>query len=255
MPAPWISRFEVKPGRWVFVPSEESRSIGLELRTDLASIWDPPRFFYHLRSGGHVAALRAHLGNSVFVHLDIEDFFGCVSKTRITRCLKPLVGYEKARQIARESVVFHPTDKSRLMVPYGFVQSQLLASICLADSALGRYMTHLSESARAAISVYVDDIIISTRDSRVAHEIHAEIQNAAKRAHFRLRPKGNQVPSLEIRAFNIMLRENSMLVAGDRMIDFVTALRSSSSDAQKQGIVSYVETICPTQAQSLDDAS
>jgi hypothetical protein len=201
-----------------------------------------------------VAALRAHQCNSVFLHLDIEDFFGCVTKNRITRCLKPLVGYEKAREIARESVVFHPTEKNRLMVPYGFVQSQLLASICLAGSALGRYLIRLSDdSARAAISVYVDDIVISTRDPRIAADIYAEIQEAATRARFRLRPKGSNEPTAEIRAFNILLREDSMFVADDRMNKFETALRDSSSDAQKQGIVSYVGTINPTQARFLAD--
>jgi hypothetical protein len=91
MPLTWVHRFERKPGRWVFEPSEEAREEGAEIKALIESHWKPPSFYFHLRQGGHVAALRAHLASTWFVKLDIADFFGSVSRSRIARLLKEFV--------------------------------------------------------------------------------------------------------------------------------------------------------------------
>lgn len=70
----WSSRFELKPGAWVFVPTEETIKAGQDIKQALSARWKPPSNYYHLLSGGHVEALRAHAGNSWFIHLDIKDF-------------------------------------------------------------------------------------------------------------------------------------------------------------------------------------
>src|ERR1041384_3097719 len=93
----WSNKFEIKPGKWVFIPTVEMVKVGKEIKQAIEDYWKPPRYFYHLRAGGHVRALRAHLGNSTFVRLDIRDFFGSINKNRITRCLKVKFGHVKSR--------------------------------------------------------------------------------------------------------------------------------------------------------------
>ncbi len=100
----WHSRFELKPGRWVFTPTPECREIGREIKSTLERTWRPPKCFYHLRAGGHVAAVHAHEGKSFFFHTDIQDFFGAVNRTRATRCMKEFVGYaQESLRVGRDS--------------------------------------------------------------------------------------------------------------------------------------------------------
>jgi hypothetical protein len=247
----WSNRFEIKPGRWVFVPTPEARADGLLIKQGLEAKWVAPDYYYHLRKGGHVAALRAHVSNSNFLHLDIQDFFGSINRTRITRCLKSLVGYPIARRWAIDSTLRHPVEKKRMIVPYGFVQSQLVASICFFESALGRYLHRLSKRTGVAVSVYVDDVIVSTRDTVLINVLHNEVLTAATRARLGLNPTKSIGPAAEISAFNIVLSELSMSIHPERLKAFSVALASGASESQRQGILGYVESVCPTQLGAL----
>ena len=174
MSAKWLYRFELKPGRWVFVPSIDSVNLGREIKERLEQAWKIPKYHYHLRSGGHLSALRSHLQHAVFIRVDLRDFFGSLNRTRVTRSLKPFFGYDTARHWANASTVKHPIDSKRTIVPYGFVQSPIVASVCLRYSALGKYLQSLQKRDDLALSVYVDDIIISTDEYSVAESIAKE---------------------------------------------------------------------------------
>ncbi len=54
----WEHRFEVKPGRWVYVPTPIGKAAGEKIRSSVAKVWSRPKFYFHLRKGGHVAALQ-----------------------------------------------------------------------------------------------------------------------------------------------------------------------------------------------------
>src|SRR5437763_9770416 len=108
MPARWSNRFELKPGRWVYVPTPEARAVGLKIKAQMQDKWCPPGYYFHLQRGGHVAAVRSHLESRRFLRADIRNFFGSINRTRVTRCLKPLVGYKVAREWAVNSTVRHP---------------------------------------------------------------------------------------------------------------------------------------------------
>ena len=64
--------------------------MGAKIKTQVEGVWTAPDYFFHLRAGGHVRALQVHMGQTSFLHLDIQDFFGCVNRSRVTRCLSPL---------------------------------------------------------------------------------------------------------------------------------------------------------------------
>lgn len=219
MSAKWDSRFELKPGSWVFVPTEESIQAGIEIKAAIEEHWSPPRNYFHLREGGHVEALKSHLENKYFIHLDIQDFFGSINRTRITRCLKEMFGYAHARGLANLSTVVHPErDGRQFILPFGFVQSPLIASICLQKSALGTCLNRI-KSQGITVSIYVDDIVISGPDGNDLLPLLSEIKQAAKRAGFSLNASKEEGPSERISAFNIELSHQSLVIRHDRWLE------------------------------------
>ncbi len=190
----WISKFEIKPGTWVFVPTRDSVISGIAIKNVLDYKWTKPYFYYHLREGGHVLALSFHIKSQYFVHLDLSNFFSSVNKSKITRSLKDIVGYKEARTIAIESTVRKPRDTTnKYILPFGFVQSPIIASICLHRSKLGQTLCELQNNKNTFVSVYVDDIIISTRTYEDAKEALEKVKAAAERSKFPLNSKRKKV--------------------------------------------------------------
>ena len=247
----WTSKFELKPGRWVFIPTPEAIADGQKIKKQLEARWEPPEYYFHLRAGGHVAGLKSHLSHSNFLHVDIEDFFGNINRSRITRCLKSRVGYKDAREWANASTVPHPTDSSRFIVPYGFVQSQIIAALCLSESALGICLDNINKMSGAAVSVYVDDIIVSADDSNLCTALLGMLEVAATRALFAFNQSKKQGPASAVSAFNISLSNGQLLITGDRLKEFSQAFANSTSDAQRKGIISYVNSVNPAQSSAV----
>ena len=81
----WISKFQLKPGAWIFVPTTESVQVGKEIKKAIEERWTFPSNYYHLKNGGHVEALRSHLKHSSFVHLDIRDFLAAIAQRGLKR--------------------------------------------------------------------------------------------------------------------------------------------------------------------------
>ncbi len=128
----WSHKYELKSGLWIFQPTESCVERGKEIKKAIERKWTPPCYFFHLLPGGHVAALYAHQPNQFFVHLDISKFFNSINRSRVTRSLKHFFNYSTSRAYTLDSTVKHP-NKSTLtyMLPYGFVQSPILASLAL----------------------------------------------------------------------------------------------------------------------------
>jgi hypothetical protein len=249
----WSSKFELKPGtgKWVFVPTKESKETGTKIKAAIQECWSPPSYYFHLRSGGHVEAVKSHLGHTTFLHVDIQDFFGSINRSRVTRNLKAKFSYEVAREIANASTVRHPDDKDRYIIPYGFVQSQIVAALCLDQSRLGTYLGKLCKQKDVALSVYVDDIIVSCADANQANSILVGLIAAAESAGFTLNPDKQEGPAAEITAFNILVANASMAIEGNRLAKFVEALAVTSSEPQRAGILSYVKSVNAAQSDSL----
>lgn len=255
MPAKWRTRFQLKPGSWVFVPTEETVDKGLEIKRSIEERWKPPSYYFHLRNGGHVKALQSHLAHTSFVHLDIRDFFGSINRTRVTRCLKEIFGYPAARAMANESTVFHPEDKSRRSIlPFGFVQSPIIASICLYQSALGRCLHKLTKSKSIRVSVYVDDIVVSTDSHELSAEVLGKIAESSERAGFELNSDKQEGPTESITAFNINLSHLNLLIEPERFARFLKAYEGSESEFQRDGILGYVGGVNVGQANQIVSA-
>lgn len=244
----WTTKFEIKPGSWVFVPSEKSIENGKEIKSLIENHWNPPSYYYHLKKGGHIKALKKHLKSTSFINLDIKNFYGSINKSRVTRCVKKFFGYEKARFIAKESTVRHPINKDKkFMLPFGFVQSPILASLCLSKSHLGIYINKLHAQSETIVSVYMDDIIISTRGNINLNAILDNIKVVAEKSKFEFNTQKEEGPSEKITAFNINLRHKYLEIEKQRYDKFLAAYLNSSSEYQREGIKSYITSVNPDQ--------
>jgi Reverse transcriptase (RNA-dependent DNA polymerase) len=245
----WESKFKLKEDSWVFVPTEETIQYGLKIKKTIEEKWRPPQYFYHLKCGGHVKALQQHLNNKYFIHLDIENFFGSINRSRVTRCIKELVPYEKAREIALESTVRQPEATIKTFIlPFGFVQSPIIASVCLSKSALGHRLNHLSKRKDFDVSIYMDDIILSCNSSADLNEQLEIIEAAAGRSRLPLNKKKQEGPAIRVTAFNIHISQGLLKITNDRLGDFWETYNNSENKHQKAGILNYLLSVNQDQA-------
>ncbi len=242
----WDHRFEVKPGRWVFVPPPIGKAAGEKIRSSVAKVWSRPPFYFHLRQGGHVVALRRHVGNQYFFRCDLDDFFGRINQTRVTRCLKRYFSYADARRMACNSVVFRP-GTVQTMLPYGYVQSPILASLALDQSRVGRFLRQCASSKHLKVSVYMDDIVLSSNDALLLADAAAELTKLAKDAGLPLNSGKTEGPSSVVTAFNVDLSHGSLMISRERLELFRMAYAAASSSQVADGILGYVRSVNPAQ--------
>ena len=235
----WIHKFQIKNNVWVFVPNNESRLYGNEIKSKIEEKWKKPNYYYHFRDGGHVEALKSHLNNTFFIHTDIQNFFGMVNKSRVTRNIKTFFGYKTAREIAEKSTVQCPN--KNYVLPFGFVQSPILASFCLHKSRLGVYLDKIYDSGDFTVSVYMDDIIISGKKLEDLNEILAKLNSISDHSGFQLNQKKTQISS-KIKSFNIELSHNKLRISKERMREFISHYMSGGK-YRRIGILCYISTV------------
>ncbi len=249
----WLNRFEIKPGRWVYNPTPEARKNGSIIVGYLNTAWEKPSYYYHLRDGGHVAALRVHEPSHYFATIDLQDFFGHISRSRVTRALKSIVGYKAARKVAKISTVKAPEGYPHShYLPYGFVQSPLLSAISLFDSSLGQLLESFNKRKNVVVSVYMDDIVISSNDEKTLKQAYDSICSEAVKSKFVVNTEKSRPVSTMTEAFNINISNGVMEITEKRFATFhYFYTLPSTSVAQKKGIGSYVGSVNKNQAKNL----
>ena len=75
-------------GKWIYVPNERCVRKGNRLLDFFSKRVDFPPYYYHYTSGGHVAALHAHLQNRLFFKIDIQNFYYSIARMRVTRAMR-----------------------------------------------------------------------------------------------------------------------------------------------------------------------
>ena len=249
----WVHKFEVKSDCWVFVPDEDTIIRGREIKKLISSQWKPPYYYAHFKQGGHVSALKRHLENDLFIQTDIKQFFNQINKSKATRSLQNLLkDYELAREIASESVVPKPdSNPVSYILPFGFVQSPIIASLCLYNSALGKFINGL-EGRGFKVSVYMDDIIISTTlPLDEAENMLETLKQKATRSSLELNPNKTTGPVAQISAFNINLSKNNLEITDQKLTDFENRLLNTKNEYVINGILGYIKTVCPNQVPKL----
>lgn len=238
----WNKRFQIKSDRWVFVPTDEAKATGAHIKKCVEKHWSPPDYYFHLKAGGHVSALRMHMDSQYFFRADIDNFFGRIGRSRITRWLNLWFPYLEARQMASESVVKAPGD-DKFSLPYGFVQSPILASLVLDKSKIGSFLSRLSRQEPLRLSVYVDDILISSNDIILLNEAAEKLCHEAKKSGFSINSKKTEGPARSVTAFNVELSYKSLRITPKRLNELRMEHQSSTSGYVKAGIENYIRSV------------
>lgn len=217
----------LRKGKPVFVPSKMGRRIGQEIKAAVEDAYAFDPIYFHLRQGGHVAAMHYHRGHHAFARIDISNFFYTISRRRAQSAMER-AGVSNVRFYAKWSTVFNPYEDPKYALPYGFVQSPILASLVVATSDLGQHLRQLPANVKAA--VYVDDISLSSNDLKALQEVYdstlALIESDGFSINFdKLRPPANGID-----IFNCDLEHGKTRVMQDR----IEAFRSSNSSQQAE---------------------
>jgi hypothetical protein len=225
-------------GKRVFVPSEHGRKIGCELKARIEEEIAFEPVFYHLAKGGHVAAMHSHRANAYFAKIDLKSFFYSIGRNRVSHVLYER-GIEKAGFYAKWSSVKNPYTPPSYALPYGFVQSPILATLVLRDSALGAFVLSLPSDVTA--SVYLDDIALSSNDEKLLSCSFQQLLDAATTANFQLNSQKVVQPTDSIVLFNCELEYARTAVTAARRAEFYSVERSSESMSAFEDYCEVVE--------------
>ena len=224
-------------GKPVFAPTEVGYRIGRDIKKLVETSYNFEDFYYHLRCGGHVAALHGHRENAYFCKVDIENFFYSIPRNRVIRCLKS-IGISRHSHYAKWSCVKNPFTPPSYALPYGFVQSPILASLVLSRSELGEFLRDATKEFNVA--VYVDDISLSGNDLSALNDAYLRLNDAADRAMLKLNPTKSVKPSEFLEVFNCSLETGKAEVTHSRIADFYKYGHPPSSVRAFEGYCSSV---------------
>lgn len=224
-------------GKPVFVPTKIGRRIGKEIKEAVEDVYTFDPIYFHLRRGGHVAAMHHHRDNLSFARIDISNFFYSISRRRVQSALDR-IGIGNTRFYAQWSTVANPFGDPRYALPYGFVQSPILASLVIATSDLGQHLLGLPASVKAG--VYVDDISLSSHDADELQQAYDATLAALERDGFAVSAGKLWPPSSAIDIFNCDLSHGQARVSDDRINAF---LATGPSQAAEDAFVAYCATV------------
>jgi len=236
----YIYRYEIKPSRYVYTQATASKVSGNLIIRQVLRRYSPHQIFYHLhRRGGHVAALRLHQRSAFFSRFDIVNFFGQVTRTRVARSLREIgFNHKRAFSIAWDSVVDEGGHK---VLPYGFRQSPLLATLALEHSNLGSALKNISNSG-VNVSVYMDDILISSNNKSEIEAHSSSILDAAEASQFPLSKEKIAIATPYVQSFNCHIESSDITIIGDRMDKFVEDYRTKTANGQ-MAVEKYISAI------------
>lgn len=219
-------------GKIIFVPTERCERKGRKIISFLYRRVDFPDYFYHYKTGGHIAALHAHLANTLFFKIDIQNFYYSIARMRVTRALRSW-RYPGAGTLAKWSCVVNPFPGPRHVLPIGFVQSPLLASLVLMKSPVSQAIERAIANG-VCVSVYLDDFVGSHIDKGVLEVAYNDIRETCAAAGLIPNPGKLTAPSEAITAFNCDLKHGSAEVTDARVEKFLGGAPSALSRAAFQ---------------------
>lgn len=214
-------------GKFIFVPNERCIRKGQRLIHFFSKRVDFPEYFYHYASGGHVAALHAHLQNEFFFKIDLQNFFYSIARNRVTRAMRDW-GYQGAGTLAKWSCVANPLPGPKYVLPIGFIQSPLLASLVLMRSPVAEAIER-ARSNGVMVSVYLDDFIGSHGDEETLRKVYNDILHACVEGQLIPNEQKLIEPSKAIVAFNCDLMHGRANVTDARVQQFFSIPRTNIS--------------------------
>lgn len=236
--------------KWVFCPTKECKNRGYLYIENILKKWISPSYLFHFKKGGHVAAVKTHQNNKYFCKIDLKDFFPNIKKNKVQRILKKVgFSFNKSKEMAEWSTVASKQNKHLRNLPYGFVQSQIIASLCLDFSSLGTYLKKISSND--TLTVYVDDIIISGNNKTHLKSIYLKSLEKLVESGFTLNETKSHPPQINTCAFNINIKQNEIYITKDRINKFTEKIRENNEPATK-AILNYISSISIKQKQNIE---
>jgi hypothetical protein len=137
-----------------------------------------------------------------------------------------------------ESVVVESGSK---VLPYGFRQSPVLATLALERSQLGSALIKLSD-AGFLVSVYMDDILISGESKSLLETAALAVLQAAELARFPLSEEKRAVAVPGVDTFNCHIEASDVTILDNRMEKFLKD-HDIATDLGKQAIENYIDAV------------
>lgn len=216
-----------KNGKPIYSPSLRGREIGEKIKNKIAKNIKFDSFICHLDDGSHVAALHRHRHNKFFCRIDIERFFYSIQRNRLKRVLKK-IGISKPEASAKWSTVKNPYSGKGYVLPYGFIQSTILATLVLVTSSIGSYIRGLGQDI--TVTVYMDDICLSSNNKETLQEAYSGLLSAITEAGFTINAEKACPPAQHIEIFNCNLTYQSTEVLPDRVAKFYEIARTPAGE-------------------------
>lgn len=226
-----------RKGKPVFVPSTRGRRTGLRVKEAVETNFTFDAIYFHMGAGGHVAALHHHRDSAFFARIDIARFFYSISRRRVQSALSR-IGVSQARIYAKWSTVRNPYGAPAYSLPYGFVQSPILASLVIATSAVGAALEAISPDVK--VSVYMDDIAVSGDDLAAVQRVYEDLIDLLQAEGFDLNEDKLRAPSHAMDIFNCDLMKGRASVRDERIEAF---LAGSPSKESEDAFVVYCGTV------------
>lgn len=228
----------LRDGKPVFVPSPLGKKIGYDIKGKVEEAFHFDPFVYHFLPGGHVAALHAHRARTIFARVDIETFFYGIGRNRVVRALRN-IGIDRAEHYAKWSTVKNPYYEPSYALPYGFVQSPILASLVLISSPVGAYLRGLPDDI--TVSVYMDDIALSGNDQEGVTVAFNGLLETLDESGFEINESKTRAPGPAMDVFNCDLVFGETVVREERQMEFFAEERSPESVASFERYCASVE--------------
>jgi len=225
-------------GKPVFAPSNVGRRIGNEVKDAVEGAFVFSPLYFHFRAGGHVAAIHHHRPHRFFARIDISRFFYSISRRRVQSALDR-IGVANAAFYAKWSTVANPFEAPRYALPYGFVQSPILASLVLASSTVGEHLGSLSPDV--TVSVYVDDISLSSDRLDALQAAYDATIAVLEGDGFLVSADKLRPPAAAIDVFNCDLAHGLSKVRDDRINQFMADVPSHEAEAAFAAYCASVE--------------
>lgn len=227
----------MRNGKPIYAPNPFSEKLGFDIKRQVNKAHTFDSFIYHFKDGSHVLALHRHRVNKYFCRIDITRFFYSIQRNRLKRVLKDL-GIFRAEYYSKWSTVKNPYPGGGYVIPYGFVQAPILATLVLSKSAIGIYLRGLDPAV--TVSVYMDDICLSGNDLEGLKVAFDGLLAAVAEAGFDLNDDKTRVPAEAIDIFNCSLEQGDTKVLQDRVDEFYSVDRSPQSE---EGFETYRDIV------------
>lgn len=140
-----------------------------------------------IRGRGPRANAKCHAGKSHLWKFDIKDFFGSTGRGLVYLSFrKRLDCSHKVAQLLARLTTLHDS------LPQGAPTSPVVAALCV-DNSIAKRLQTLSQRLGATITLYVDDITVSS--NHVLPRVESEISRIVTKAGYSLKPEKTELPS------------------------------------------------------------